>query len=101
MGTLPTLSERIAVDLGILAAKPVVRGTRQAAVEFMLGLLAGGQTEADLAAEYPVLERGDILACLSFASIWRMNSMPTPIPAKLAEASRSTGVGSRWREAFG
>ena len=39
--------ERIVIDPEILAGKPVVRGTRLA-VEFILELLAAGQSEADI-----------------------------------------------------
>jgi len=61
------LSERIIVDAGILAGKPVIRGTRLA-VEFILELLAAGQSEQDILGDYPGLTRDDILACLSYAA---------------------------------
>ena len=48
------------------AGKPVVRGTRLA-VEFILDLLAAGQSEADLLGNYPGLTHDDILACLAYA----------------------------------
>jgi len=44
--------ERIIVDPEILAGKPVVRGTRLA-VEFILELLAAGQSEDEILANYP------------------------------------------------
>lgn len=44
--------DRIVIDPEILAGKPVVRGTRLA-VEFILDLLAAGQSEADVLANYP------------------------------------------------
>jgi uncharacterized protein (DUF433 family) len=59
--------ERIAVDSDVLAGKPVIRGTRLA-VEFILELLAAGQSESEILANYPGLTREDILACLSYAS---------------------------------
>jgi uncharacterized protein (DUF433 family) len=58
--------ERIVIDPEILAGKPVVRGTRLA-VEFILELLAAGQSEAAILANYPRLTRDDILACLAYA----------------------------------
>lgn len=61
------MSERIVVDSEILAGKPVIRGTRLA-VEFILELLAAGQSEQDLLTNYPGLTHDDILACLSYAS---------------------------------
>jgi uncharacterized protein (DUF433 family) len=61
------VSERITTDPEILAGKPVIRGTRLA-VEFILELLAAGQTEAEILENYPGLSREDILACLAYAS---------------------------------
>jgi uncharacterized protein (DUF433 family) len=54
--------DRIVIDSEILAGKPVIRGTRLA-VEFILDLLAEGQPEADILANYPGLTHDDILAC--------------------------------------
>ena len=45
------LSERIVVDPKILAGKPVIRGTRLA-VEFILELLAAGESESDVLTNY-------------------------------------------------
>lgn len=59
--------ERIETNPEVLAGKPVVRGTRLA-VELILELLAAGQTETDLLANYPRLAHEDLLACLSYAS---------------------------------
>lgn len=58
------LSERIVVDPKILAGKPVIRGTRLA-VEFILELMAAGQSEDDVLSNYPGLRREDILACIT------------------------------------
>ena len=58
-------SERIVIDPEILAGKPVIRGTRLA-VEFILELLAAGQSEQAVLADYPGLTREDVLACLSY-----------------------------------
>ena len=74
------LSERIVVDPEILAGKPVIRGTRLA-VEFILELLAAGQSEEDLLKNYPGLTREDILACLSYASYLAHEYKAYPIPA--------------------
>lgn len=74
------LSERIIVDSEILAGKPVIRGTRLA-VEFILELLAAGQCEKDLLANYPGLTHDDILACLSYASYLAHEYKAYPIPA--------------------
>jgi uncharacterized protein (DUF433 family) len=62
------LTDRIVVDSEVLAGKPVVKGTRLA-VEFILELLAAGQTETELLESYPGLtHEEDILACFSYAS---------------------------------
>lgn len=75
-----SLSEQIVVKPEILAGKPVIRGTRLA-VEFILGLLASGQSENDILSNYPGLTREDILACLSYASYLAHEYKAFPIPA--------------------
>jgi uncharacterized protein (DUF433 family) len=57
---------RIVLDPAVLAGKPVIRGTRLA-VEFVIGLLADGWSEAEIVANYPGLAHADILACLAYA----------------------------------
>lgn len=73
-------SERITTDPEILAGKPVIRGTRLA-VEFILELLAAGQTVAEILENYPGLSREDILACLSYASYLAHEFRAYPVPA--------------------
>ncbi|PWU09119.1 MAG: antitoxin [Terriglobia bacterium] len=73
------LSERIVVDPKILAGKPVIRGTRLA-VEFILELLAAGQSESDILTNYPGLTREDVLACLSYASYLAHEYKAFPMP---------------------
>jgi uncharacterized protein (DUF433 family) len=73
-------SERIVVDPEVLAGKPVIRGTRLA-VEFILELLAAGQSENEVLANYPGLTREDILGCLSYASYLAHEYKAYPIPA--------------------
>ena len=60
------LPERIIVDPKILAGKPAIKGTR-VAVEFILELLAAGQSETNILESYPGLTKEDILACLAYA----------------------------------
>ena len=74
------LLERIVVDPEVLAGKPVIQGTRLA-VEFILELLAAGQSENELLADYPGPTREDILACLSYASYLAHEYKAYPIPA--------------------
>jgi len=57
---------RISLAPDVLSGKPVISGTR-IAVEFVIGLMADGWTEADILADYPGISRDDILACLAYA----------------------------------
>ena len=59
--------ERIEINPGVLAGKPVLKGTRLA-VEFIVDLLAQGWSEADMLSNYPGLTTEDIRACLVYAS---------------------------------
>jgi uncharacterized protein (DUF433 family) len=61
-----TESSRIVLDPAILAGKPVVRGTRLS-VDFIIGLMADGWSEADILRNYPGLSREDLAACLAYA----------------------------------
>jgi len=60
------LLRRIVIDPKIIAGKPVIRGTRLT-VEFILNLMAHGETVEDIIAEYKGLTREDIQACFLFA----------------------------------
>ena len=62
-----TLAERIICDENILTGKPVIKGTRLA-VEFIVGLLGHGWTEAEILENYPHIVQADIHACLADAS---------------------------------
>ena len=64
---MSSLLARISISPNICHGKPVIRGLRYP-VESMLEYLAGGDTIEDLLAEYPDLEREDLLACLEFAA---------------------------------
>jgi uncharacterized protein (DUF433 family) len=57
---------RIALDPKVLAGKPVVRGTRLS-VEFVIGLMAEGWSEADILSNYPGITHEDVIACLVYA----------------------------------
>ena len=58
--------KHIVVDPAVLTGKPVIIGTRLA-VEFVLGLLAQGWSEAEIIRNYPGLTRDQILACVAYA----------------------------------
>ena len=62
-----TLLDRITIDPAICHGKPVIRGLRYP-VETIIEYLAGGDTLEDVLAEFPDLERDDLLACLEFAA---------------------------------
>lgn len=81
------VSEHIVVDSEILAGKPVIRGTRLA-VEFILNLLASGQSETDILSNYPGLTREDILACLSYATYLAHQYKAFPVPGVDAPTRR-------------
>lgn len=57
--------EHIVADPAVLVGKPVIRGTRLA-VEFILGLIAQGWSEQEIARNYR-LTTDQIRACVSYA----------------------------------
>ena len=58
--------KRITVNPEIFGGKPIIRGMR-ISVELVLSLLAQGETEANILADYPELEPEDVRACLAYA----------------------------------
>ena len=72
--------ERITVNPEVLAGKPVIRGTRLA-VEFILELLASGESQSSILQEYPGLTHEDVLACLAYASYLAHEYKTYPLPA--------------------
>ena len=61
-----TLLKRVTADPDIFGGKPIVRGMR-ISVELVLSLLAQGESEASILADYPDLQPEDIRACLAYA----------------------------------
>jgi uncharacterized protein (DUF433 family) len=61
------LLRRIIIDPKVMAGKPVIEGTRLT-VQYVLGLLASGASEAEILEEYQGLSEQDIRACFSFAA---------------------------------
>jgi uncharacterized protein (DUF433 family) len=62
-----SLLSRITIDPEICHGKPAIRNLRYT-VESMLEYLAGGDSIDELLAEFPDLERDDLLACLEFSA---------------------------------
>ncbi len=61
------LLSRITIDPEIAHGKPVIRGLRYP-VQTILELLSAGMSFEDILADYPDLEREDLLAALAFSS---------------------------------
>lgn len=62
-----TRLERITSDPAVCHGQPVIRGLRYT-VEGVLELLAAGMSVDEVLADYPDLERDDILAALEFGA---------------------------------
>lgn len=60
--------ERITVDQAVCHGQPVVRGMRYP-VQSLLEFLASGMTIEEVLADYPDLEREDLLAALEFGAL--------------------------------
>lgn len=60
--------DRITSDPEICHGQPTVRGLRYT-VESILELLSAGMSVDDVLADYPDLERDDVLAALEFAAV--------------------------------
>ena len=59
--------DRIQIDPAVCHGKPTVRGLRYP-VELILDLLSSGMSHEEIIADYPDLEREDILAVLEYAA---------------------------------
>jgi len=59
--------ERITIDPARMRGLPCIRDTR-VTLSAVLGQLAAGQSAEQILADYPYLERADILAALEFAA---------------------------------
>ena len=62
------LLNRITIHPDICHGKPVIRGLRYP-VEMLLELLSSGMSNDDILADYPDLERDDLLAVLAYATL--------------------------------
>ena len=77
LSNMPPDISRITNDPAVMGGKPCIRGLR-VTVGAILGLLASGQSEAEILAAYPYLEQLDIRAALSYAA-WRSEEIDVPI----------------------
>jgi uncharacterized protein (DUF433 family) len=69
--------ERITADPARMGGLPTIRDTRVTA-SMVLGQLAAGQTIDDVLADYPYLEREDVLAALEYAAA-AVNEREVPV----------------------
>ncbi|MGJ4748415.1 DUF433 domain-containing protein [Leptospira sp. SA-E8] len=61
------LLNRITLNPEVCHGKPTIRNQRYT-VELILDLLSSGMSEDEIIADYPSIEKEDILACLEYAS---------------------------------
>jgi uncharacterized protein (DUF433 family) len=72
--------ERITVDPGQMGGLPCIRGLR-VTVSGVVGQLAAGRTIDEVLADYPYLERDDVLAALEYAAAAvSERELPSPSP---------------------
>lgn len=73
--------ERITVDPQRMGGVPTIRNLR-VTVSMLLGQLAGGRSVDELLADYPYLERADVLAALEYAAaVVNEREVPVARPA--------------------
>jgi uncharacterized protein (DUF433 family) len=77
------LLERISNNPNVMTGKPVIRGTRLT-VEYILNLLAHGQSAQEIIGEYEGLTLEDIQACILFASKTLENTVFMPLTVESA-----------------
>lgn len=70
--------QRITLQAGQRSGRPCVRGLR-ITVSDVLGWLAAGMSPDDILADYPELEREDIIACLAWAAAREQHAAWVPV----------------------
>ena len=70
---------RITFDQKMMGGKPCIRGLR-VTVGTIVGLIAVGQSFADILKAYPYLEEEDLREALAFAA-WRVEEIEVPLVA--------------------
>jgi len=68
---------RITFNPEVMGGKPCIRGMR-VTVGTIVGLIASGKTVDEVLADYPYLEREDILEALTYAA-WRAEEREVPL----------------------
>jgi uncharacterized protein (DUF433 family) len=68
---------RITFNPEVMGGKPCIRGMR-VTVGTIVGLVASGQTVDQVLADYPYLEREDVLEALAYAA-WRAEEREVPL----------------------
>jgi uncharacterized protein (DUF433 family) len=68
---------RITFNSEVMGGKPCIRGMR-VTVGTVVGLIASSQTVDQVLADYPYLEREDILEALAYAA-WRAEEREVPL----------------------
>lgn len=71
------LLRRVTSDPAIMGGRPCVGGTR-VTVAAIMGMLAAGESEADILTAYPYLAVEDVRAALAFAA-WKMQERDYPL----------------------
>ncbi len=77
------LLERITLNPRVMVGKPIIKGTRLT-VEYILNLMAHGDTVAEILEEYKGLIHEDIQACLLFDAKSLENSVFMPLAVETA-----------------
>ena len=72
------IRNRIVLNPEILAGKPIIKGTRLS-VQFIVGLLAHGETPQSIIEEYNYIDEKDIQACLLFVNDVLESNFFTPL----------------------
>ena len=72
--------DRITADPAVCHGRPTVRGLRYP-VDDLLELLAAGMTPDDVLADYPDLERDDLLAALEYGALTVSRTKIVPLGA--------------------
>ena len=74
---MPTPLPRITFSVEVMGGKPCIRGMR-VTVGTIVGMVAAGQSHADILKAYPYLEDEDIRQALAYAA-WRAEEFDVPV----------------------